>query len=132
QWVDEAGYLELLFAALEQESCWLRLQTFGEHLDAHPPAGRVYLPAASYEELMEWALPVPAAKALEERRAELDLAGRLAAFQPFLRGGFWDGFLLKYSEANHMHKRMLDVSARVAQAFPSGPAVPEAGRRVGA
>ena len=130
QWVYEEGYLERLFAALEQESSWLRLQTFGEHLDAHPPTGRVYLPAASYEELMEWALPVPAAKALEERRAELDLAGRLVAFQPFLRGGFWDGFLLKYSEANHMHKRMLDVSARVAQAFPSGTDVPEPMRLV--
>ena len=130
QWVYEEGYLERLFAALEQESSWLRLQTFGEHLDAHPPTGRVYLPTASYEELMEWALPVPAAKALEERRAELDRAGRLAAFQPFLRGGFWDGFLLKYSEANHMHKRMLDVSARVAQAFPSGTDVPEPVRLV--
>jgi len=130
QWVYEEGYLERLFAALEHESSWVRLQTFGEYLDAHPPTGRVYLPAASYEELMEWALPVPAAKALEERRAELDRAGRLAAFQPFLRGGFWDGFLLKYSEANHMHKRMLDVSARVAQAFPSGPEVPEPVRLV--
>src|SRR5437667_3218 len=79
---------------------------------------------------MEWALPVPAAKALEERRAELDRPGRLAAFQSFLRGGFWDGFLLKYSEANHMHKRMLDVSARVAQAFPSGTDVPEPVRLV--
>src|SRR3989442_7595483 len=31
QWVYEEGYLERLFAALEQESSWLRLQTFGEH-----------------------------------------------------------------------------------------------------
>jgi len=130
QWVYEEGYLERLFTTLEQESSWLRLQTFGEYLDAHPPTGRVYLPAASYEELMEWALPVPAAKALEERRAELDRAGRLAAFQPFLRGGFWDGFLLKYSEANQMHKRMLDVSARVALAFPSGAEVPKPVRLV--
>jgi hypothetical protein len=130
QWVYGEGYLERVFAALERESSWLRLQTFGEYLDAHPPTGRVYLPAASYEELMEWALPVPAAKALEERRAELDRAGRLAAFRPFLRGGFWDGFLLKYPESNHMHKRMLDVSARVAQAFPSGTEVPEPVRLV--
>src|SRR2546426_12284992 len=65
------------------------------------------------------------ARALEERRAELDRTGRLAAFRPFLRGGLWDGFLLKYPEANHMHKRMLDVSARATQAFPSGADVPE-------
>src|SRR2546427_9519467 len=115
---------------MERASSWLRLQTFGEYLDAHPPPGRVSLPAASYEELMEWALPAPAARALEERRAELDRTGRLAAFRPFLRGGFWDGFLLKYPEANHMHKRMLDVSARVAQAFPSGTDVPEPVRLV--
>ena len=130
KWVYEEGYLERVFAVLGRESSWLRLQTFGEYLDAHPPTGRVYLPAASYEELMEWALPVPAAKALEERRTELDRTGRLAAFRPFLRGGFWDGFLLKYPEANHMHKRMLDVSARVAQAFPSSPDVPEPVRLV--
>src|SRR5207245_1508424 len=130
QWVYDEGYLERVFVAMERESSWLRLQTFGEYLDAHPPTGRVYLPTASYEELMEWALPAPAARALEERRAELDRTGRLAAFRPFLRGGFWDGFLLKYPEANHMHKRMLDVSARVAQAFPSGTDVPEPVRLV--
>jgi alpha-amylase len=130
QWVYDEGYLERVFAALERESSWLRLQTFGEYLDAHPPTGRVYLPAASYEELMEWALPVPAAKALEERRAELDRAGRLDAFRPFLRGGFWDGFLLKYPEANHMHKRMLDISARVAHTFPPGAEVPKPVRLV--
>jgi alpha-amylase len=32
---------------------------------------------------------------------------------PFLRGGFWDGFLAKYPEANALHKRMLLASERV-------------------
>ncbi len=130
KWVFEERYLERTFSLLEQNAEWLRLQTFSEYLDAHPPTGRVYLPAASYDELMEWALPVDAAKALEDRRAELDRAGRLAAFRPFLRGGFWDGFLLKYPESNHMHKRMLDVSERVARTFPSGADVPQATRLV--
>ena len=120
KWVFEEGYLERLFALLEQHAEWLRMQTFSEYLVAHPPTGRVYLPSASYDELMEWALPANAAKALGERRAELERSGRLPAFRPFLRGGFWDGFLVKYPEANHMHKRMLDVSERVARAFPSG------------
>jgi len=130
KWVFEERYLERVFSLLEQNAEWLRLQTFGEYLDAHPPTGRVYLPAASYDELMEWALPIDAAKALEDRRAELERAGRLAAFRPFLRGGFWDGFLLKYPESNHMHKRMLDVSERVARAFPPGADVSEATRLV--
>jgi alpha-amylase len=130
QWVFEERYLERLFGLLEQNAEWLRLQTFSEYLGAHPPTGRVYLPSASYDELMEWALPTDAAKALGDRRAELERAGRLAAFRPFLRGGFWDGFLVKYPEANHMHKRMLDVSERVAQVFPAGSRVHDATRLV--
>ncbi len=130
QWVFEERYLERLFGLLEQNAEWLRLRTFGEYLDAHPPAGRVYLPSASYDELMEWALPTDAAKALEDRRAELEREGKLAAFRPFLRGGFWDGFLMKYPESNHMHKRMLDVSERVARAFPPGAGVHDATRLV--
>src|SRR5438876_3458713 len=124
------GWLVRFFAEIEGAARWLETTTVSGFLDNHPPIGRVYLPTASYEEMMEWALPAPAARALEERRAELDRTGRLAAFRPFLRGGFWDGFLLKYPEANHMHKRMLDVSARVAQAFPSGTDVPEPVRLV--
>ncbi len=130
QWVFEERYLERLFDLLEQNAEWLRLRTFSEYLDAHPPTGRVYLPSASYDELMEWALPTDAAKALEDRRAELERAGRLAAYRPFLRGGFWDGFLMKYPESNHMHKRMLDVSERVARAFPPGADISDATRLV--
>jgi len=130
KWVFEERYLERLFRLLEQNAAWLRLETFSDYLDAHPPTGRVYLPSSSYDELMEWALPTEAAKALEDRRVELDRAGRLAAFKPFLRGGFWDGFLVKYPEANHMHKRMLDVSERVAQTFPLEAGLREAGKRV--
>jgi hypothetical protein len=125
QWVFVEGYLERLFTALEQNAEWIRLSTFSEYLQAHPATGRMYLPSASYEEMMEWALPTPASQALHERRAELEREGRLAAFQPFLRGGFWDGFLTKYSESNHMHKRMLDVSERIAT-MPAGGTVSEA------
>lgn len=130
KWVFEEGYLERLFTLLEQNDGWLHLRTFGEDLRARPATGRVYLPSASYDELMEWALPASAAKALEDRRGELEREGRLAAFRPFLRGGFWDGFLLKYPESNHMHKRMLDVSERVARAFPDGGPLSEPTRLV--
>jgi len=130
QWVFDERYLERLFLLLEQNASWLRLETFSAYLDTHPPTGRVYLPSASYDELMEWALPTEAAKALADRRAELAREGKLAAYRPFLRGGFWDGFLVKYPEANHMHKRMLDVSERVAKAFPSDDGLHEATKLV--
>jgi alpha-amylase len=130
EWVYDEGYLDRLFTLLERNAEWIRMPTFGEYVVAHPPTGRVYLPSASYDELMEWALPPGAAKALEDRRADLDREGRLPAFRPFLRGGFWDSFLVKYPEANHMHKRMLDVSDRVARACPSGAVVSAPARLV--
>ena len=37
----------------------------------------------------------------------------------FVRGGFWRGFLRKYEEANHLHKKMLYVSHKIA-ALPAG------------
>jgi len=123
KWVFEERYLDRLFTALEENADWLELMTFSDHLEAHPPAGRVYLPSASYDEMMEWALPTEASKALHDRREELEKEGRLPAFRSFLRGGFWDGFLLKYPESNHLHKRMLDVSQRAADAAQAG-AVP--------
>ena len=130
KWVFEDGYLERLFTLLDRNGEWLHVSTFGEYLRAHPATGRVYLPSASYDELMEWALPASAARALEDRRAELEREGRLAAFRPFLRGGFWDGFLLKYPESNHLHKRMLDVSERVGRTFPDGGPMSEPTRLV--
>ncbi|MBP1719467.1 MAG: 4-alpha-glucanotransferase, partial [Deltaproteobacteria bacterium] len=45
--------------------------------------------------------------------AELKAAGRFEKFRPFLRGGAWENFLVKYPESNLMHKKMLDVSRRV-------------------
>lgn len=121
KWVYEERYLERLFTALEENHHWIRLMTFTEHLEAHPPTGRIYLPSASYEEMMDWALPTEAAKALQDRRAELNREGRLAEFCRFFRGGLWEGFFVKYPESNHLHKRMLDVSRRVAERRPSDP-----------
>ena len=78
----EQGWIEAFFEALEGASSWLRTVTPAEALE-RPAAGRVYLPAASYDEMMEWA------------------------------GGFWRNFLVRYPEINTMHKRMLRVSEKV-------------------
>ena len=119
----ENGWLEEFFRALENNSDWLRLVPLGEYLASHPPLGRVYLPTASYTELMVWALPTPARQELE--RAENE-AAKLGEFARFLRGGYWRNFLSKYPEANHLHKRVLQVSRRL-RAERSLPAPPTAG-----
>ena len=106
QWVYEEGWLRRFLEFVEREG--IRTRTFSEYLDATPPAGRVYLPPASYEEMMEWVL--------EPREFEAFKALKSAApaeARRFLRGGFFREFFIKYPEANHLHKRMLLVSSEV-------------------
>jgi len=107
-WVYEEGWLRRFCEFIGRED--IRMRSFADYLDDTAPAGRVYLPPASYEEMMEWVLEPQAFKAFKTLKAEAPSgAGR------FLRGGFFREFFLKYPEADHLHKRMLGVSADVAQ-----------------
>ena len=109
KWVYEDGWLEKFLRYVEERD--IRTTSFSDHMDAHPPAGRVYLPPASYEEMTEWVLEP------EEQVAYAKLrAGAGPEARRFLRGGFFRDFLRKYPEANHLHKRMVAVSARVRAA----------------
>jgi len=119
QWVYKEKYLYNLFAALEEQSDWLETMTFGEYLDEHPPTGRVYLPMASYEEMMEWSLPYEAGLSFRKLKKELQ-ASKIdeARARVFLRGGQWVNFLTKYEESNHLHKRMLYAGKKVKQLPP--------------
>jgi hypothetical protein len=116
KWVYEDGYLDNLFKALEANADWIKMPTFGEYVDAAPPAGRVYLPTASYEEMMEWALPVESQHGYERFIARLKGEGAYDENKPYVRGGFWRNFMAKYSESNLMNKKMLRVSAKVRAA----------------
>jgi alpha-amylase len=106
KWVYDDGWLEKFLAFVEDRG--IRMMTCSEYLDAFPPAGRVYLPPASYEEMMEWVLEPAESRAYEEIRAMIPEAGRR-----FLRGGFFRDFFLKYVESNHLHKRMIMISREV-------------------
>jgi alpha-amylase len=89
----------------------VRLTTPGAALREVASAGLAYLPTASYREMETWALPAHAVRrlaALERDLGEERVAGPDGAF---LRGGHWRNFLVKYPEANRMHKKMLALSA---------------------
>jgi len=110
------GWLKRFFQALEESADWLQVATASEYVRVNPPLGRTYLPTASYEEMMFWALPLQAAR---EFKACLDESSKLPGaehFHRFLRGGFWRHFLAKYPESNQAHKLMLDVSRRLESA----------------
>ena len=116
QWVYDEGWLDRFLAFIEDRE--IRMMTCSEYLDAFPPAGRVYVPPASYEEMMEWVLEPEDSRTYEELRAMIPASGRR-----FLRGGYFRDFFLKYPESNHLHKRMLLVSREVHAAGNDGQAL---------
>ncbi|MBU2548110.1 MAG: DUF1925 domain-containing protein, partial [Proteobacteria bacterium] len=106
EWVIQKGWLDAFFSALESGSDWVRTVPPGEFSASRPPLGRLYMPQASYEEMTEWALPPARGRALEEIIATLKREDRWESWRPFVRGGVWDNFLVKYEESNRMHKKM--------------------------
>ena len=113
KWVYDEGWLRSFLARLEDKG--VRTMSFSEYLDTHPPAGRVYLPPASYEEMMEWVLEPDDLAAFTKLKA-----GAPAEARRFLRGGLFRDFLRKYPEANRLHKRMVMVSAGLRAAGETG------------
>ncbi len=114
-WVWDRGWLDGFFRFLV-ESKDVRSGHFADELRENAPVGRVYLPTASYEEMGEWSLPTATQPAYLALRQDLTSRNEMDRARPFVRGGIWQGFLSKYPEANHMHKRMLAVSDRLHDA----------------
>jgi alpha-amylase len=119
EWVFEKKWLTRFFAALESAESAGTIQTVlpGEYIQTHAPVGRVYLPNASYDEMMEWALPVAGMRRVHELRERMKKSGEYEIYGPYVRGGIWQNFLAKYTEANQIHKKMLYVSQRLQTAM---------------
>ena len=111
----ENQWLENFFTLLEDNLDWIEIIHFSEALEKLLPAGRVYLPTASYREMMEWALPASAIEQYEAFEDRLKDNGLFNHYKAFVRGGFWRNFLAKYPESNNLHKKSLRVSHKLAQ-----------------
>ena len=110
------GWLEEFFTKLEENSGWVRTMHHAEAVVQLQPKGRIYLPNASYSEMMQWALP-----SAESNQDYEDFVHTLekdkekwAKYMTFVRGGYWRNFFAKYPETNHLHKHMLRTSTRLA------------------
>lgn len=115
EYIWENGYMERFLAMLERNSDWLETAHVSEYLNRQPPLGRVYIPTASYAEMMEWSLPterqleyIQAYKELQHQNQQLALS--------FVHGSFWRNFAAKYPEANNFHKKMLRVHNKIRSA----------------
>jgi alpha-amylase len=113
EWVFGEKWLEQFFAYLEEPEAEVRAVRPLEIVDAHPVARKVYVPNASYTEMLEWALPAASVASYGRARdAAVERAGPEAA-RAFVRGSLWDMFLARYPEADQLHKHVVWTSRRV-------------------
>ncbi len=130
--VYQDGWLDEFFCKLSEQSSWINFVPPGEALARVAPRGRIYLPTASYAEMMQWALPTAEAnQTYENFLHELDQdKNRWKQYRTFVRGGYWRNFFVKYPEANHLHKHMLRTSARITKLVNAGLDLSEARREM--
>jgi alpha-amylase len=115
------GWLWRFLDQLRGARSWVRLCTFAQALDETPRAGQIYLPDCSYREMTEWALPARKLTAYSQLWNSLEHDPRAGVIKPFLRGGYWRNFKVKYPETQEMYARMLQVSRRIHEAEEGAP-----------
>ncbi|HEV8363263.1 MAG TPA: alpha-amylase/4-alpha-glucanotransferase domain-containing protein [Gemmatimonadaceae bacterium] len=110
-WVYDRGWLkeftQTLLGAVERGE--VMLSTFADALANVPSSGLAYLATASYREMEAWSLPSDSADQLADLEEQLG-AEYLTRVGALIRGTHWRNFLVKYAEANRMHKKMLALS----------------------
>jgi len=118
--VKQPRWLGRFFTLLEERSDQITTTTPQAVMSRHVAQGRVYLPTGAYEEMDAWALPAASARRLLALREVAHAAppdSDLRRALPFLRGGLFAGFLAKYPEANRSHKKMVQVSDKLQEAY---------------
>jgi hypothetical protein len=110
EWVYDRGWLDQFFGVMYEliRGGEVQLVRAIDAVAAVPSGGIAYLGTASYREMEQWSLPASAQHEFERlERAHPDSA--------FVRGGHWSNFLVKYPEANRLHKTMVAVSGLARQ-----------------
>src|SRR5213596_373589 len=112
EWVYTRGWLAQFLDAIGAlvAAGEVRLTTPGAALDTVRSGGLAYLPTASYREMEAWSLPPAAARRLAQLEHDLGEARLAGPEGALVRGAHWRNFLVKYPEANRMHKKTLALS----------------------
>ncbi len=110
-WVYERGWLRSFIEGVLNSSI-IKPMRYSDYHAMTKTRGIAYLPTASYVEMNEWTLPIPAAHHYADLVQQEKNANRYELTKPYVRGGIWRNFFMRFPESNWMHKRMLGLSAR--------------------
>ncbi len=113
KWVYEDGWADRFFQSCVEGE--INLCSPGEVFEKQPPSGRCYLPTASYEEMLEWAMPADNLRKYQEWKESLEEEDK-----KYARGGYFHNFLVKYEESNRLHKKMQWLSKNINKEENSG------------
>lgn len=109
QWVYQQGWLENFLDEFLNFD-YVKFSHYQEYAKDTKPIGIAYLPITSYHEMGEWSLFSQDFEEFEDLKEFLEKNNRQKDFEKFVKGNIWHNFLVKYPEANRIHKRFLDLS----------------------
>ena len=111
-WVYGRGWLDSFFRVMSelQAAGEVRLVTAAAAVREVPTAGLAYLGTASYREMEGWSLPPDGQRRLAHLEAEVGAQRMAGETGALVRGSHWRNFLVRYAEANRMHKTMVALS----------------------
>ncbi|HXQ92341.1 MAG TPA: alpha-amylase/4-alpha-glucanotransferase domain-containing protein, partial [Nitrososphaerales archaeon] len=102
--VYKEGWLESFLKTIAKQN-WIETVKLSEYLKSYPATKRIYLPASTYSEMMEWAIPLnnklPSLRRRTNDKNNVPLRG------------FWRLFLAKYPESANIYSKMLRVSKSI-------------------
>jgi len=112
EWVYERGWLAQFLDTMEalRDEGVARLVTLEAALRDVPSGGLAYLPTASYREMEGWSLTPEAGIRLQRLEHDLGAERMAGPDGALVRGAHWRNFLVKYPEANRMHKKAQRLS----------------------
>lgn len=109
---NEKPFIPTLFDSVSQKD-WIKSLTLSEYIEKYNSKGLIYIPTSSYDKMEEWVLPTKQRIEFKKIKDQMDNHIIDTRIEPFMKGGFWRYYLIKYPESNTMHKKMLYVRKKL-------------------